>query len=278
LAVGLLVAPAVLLVGGGLLIPAANLLLKSFLVPGALYGQVTHHLTFANYAAALSNPVYRSVALKSFGFGALAAFSCLVLGYPVAYFINFRLRRGQNLALFLVVVSLFSSYLVRLYAWYTILGEHGVVNDGLIRLGVIHQPLLFLLFSPWAVWIAFVNIFLPYTILILTSSLRSVRSDILETAQVLGAGPIRTFRRVVLPLTIAGAVGAFAYTFILTSGDYITPALLGGTSGIFIGNIISDQFGVLGNQPLGAAMSFVMLAVFVIVYVGLSRLERLKRF
>ena len=276
-AVALLVGPAVVLVSGALLIPTINLLVQSFLVPSG-YGQVSYHFTIANYTSALTDPTYLKLALYSFGLGALAAIACLVLGYPVAYFISFRLTRGRNIALFLVVVSLFTSYLVRLYAWYTILGEHGVINDALIRLGVISTPLMFLLFSRWAVLTAFVNIFLPYTILMLTSSMQNIRKDLLENARDLGASPLRTFSRIVLPLSMTGAIGALVYTFILTSGDYITPALLGGTQSTAIATVVSDQFLALGNRPEGAAISFMMLAVFFVVYLGLTRLERFKGF
>jgi spermidine/putrescine transport system permease protein len=271
----LLVGPALLVVGGALLVPAANLLVQSF-VESSGYGQVAYHFTFSNYTDALRDPTYRTIAWHSFGLGALAGLICVVAGYPVAYFITFRLRRGRNIALFLVVVSLFTSYLVRLYAWYTILGSQGIINTGLVRLGIIDHPLMFLIFSRTAVLIAFVNVFLPYSILMLTASMQNIRADLLENARDLGAGPLRTFSRVVLPLSMAGAVAAFAYTFILTSGDYITPSLLGGTSSTSLASIVSDQFLALGDRPSGAAISFVMLAVFLIVYLALSRLERFK--
>jgi len=277
IAVVLLVGPALLVVGGALLVPALNLLVQSFMESSG-YGQITYHFTFSNYTAALQDPVYRKVAWHSFGLGALAALICVAAGYPAAYFITFRLRRGRNLALFLVVVSLFTSYLVRLYAWYTILGGHGIVNTALIRLGVVSHPLLFLLFSRTAVLIAFVNVFLPYSVLMLTSSMQNIRPDVLENARDLGAGPLRTFSRIVLPLSMTGAIGAFAYTFILTSGDYITPSLLGGTSSTSLANIVSDEFVALGNRPAGAAISFVMLTVFFLVYLGLTRLDRFKGF
>jgi spermidine/putrescine transport system permease protein len=271
-----LVAPALLVVCGALLVPALNLILQSFLESSG-YGGVVYHFTFSNYLDALRDPTYRTVAWHSFGLGALAALICVVAGYPAAYFITFRLHpRWRNLALFLVVVSLFTSYLVRLYAWYTILGGNGIVNTALVHLGVVDHPLLFLLFSRWAVLIAFVNVFLPFSVLMLTSAMQNIRPELLENARDLGASPLRTFSRVVLPLTMTGAVGAFAYTFILTSGDYITPSLLGGTSSTSLANIVSDEFVALGNRPGGAAISCVMLLVFFTVYLVLSRLERWK--
>jgi spermidine/putrescine transport system permease protein len=277
IAVVLLVGPALLLIGGALLIPTINLLVQSFIVSLG-YGQVSYHFTLENYTSALSDPTYQKVAISSFGLGAASAITCLALGYPVAYFISFRLRRGRNLALFLVVVSLFSSYLVRLYAWYTILGQRGVINSALTSLHLVNEPLTFLLFSRLAVLTAFVNIFLPYTILMLTSAMQNIPKDLLENARDLGASPLRTFSRIVVPLSMTGAIGALIYTFILTSGDYITPALLGGTQNTALANIVSDQFLALGNRPGGAAISFVMLAVFLVVYLALTRLERFKGF
>jgi spermidine/putrescine transport system permease protein len=271
-----LLAPALLVIGGALLVPAANLIVQSF-VESTGYGGVRYHFTFSNYLDAIRDPTYRTVAWHSFGLGALAALICVVAGYPAAYFITFRLHpRWRNLALFLVVVSLFTSYLVRLYAWYTILGGNGIVNTALIHLGIVNHPLLFLLFSRWAVLIAFVNVFLPYSVLMLTSAMQNIRPELLENARDLGASPVRSFSRVVLPLTMTGAVGAFTYTFILTSGDYITPSLLGGTSSTSLANIVSDEFVALGDRPGGAAISCVMLLVFFTVYLALSRLERWK--
>jgi spermidine/putrescine transport system permease protein len=273
-----LVAPALLVICGALLVPALNLILQSFLESSG-YGGVVYHFTFSNYLDAVRDPTYRTVAWHSFGLGALAALICVVAGYPAAYFITFRLHpRWRNLALFLVVISLFTSYLVRLYAWYTILGGNGIVNTALVHLGVVDHSLLFLLFSRWAVLIAFVNVFLPFSVLMLTSAMQNIRPELLENARDLGASPLRTFSRVVLPLTMTGAVGAFAYTFILTSGDYITPSLLGGTSSTSLANIVSDEFVALGNRPAGAAISCVMLLVFFTVYLVLSRLERWKGF
>lgn len=276
--IALLVGPAALVIAGALLLPALNLLVQSFLGSSG-YGQITYHFTFSNYVQAVSNPDYQTIAWHSFLLGALAAVICIAAAYPVAYFITFRLRKGRNLALLLVVASLFTSYLVRVYAWYTILGEHGVINDALQRLGITRHALMFLLFNRAAVLIAFVNVFLPFCILILASSMQNIQADLIDNARDLGASPARAFWRVILPLSVRGAVGAFTYVFILTSGDYITPALLGGTNGsTSLANIVSAEFVTLGNRPAGAAISFVMLVVFGIVYIALSRIERLKGF
>ena len=276
LTIFLLLAPAVAIVGGALIVPALNLLVQSF-VRSLGYGQLSYHFTLSNYTSALTDPLYRTLALRSFGLGAVSAVCCLLLAYPVSFYVSFRLKRGRNLALYLVVLSLFSSYLVRLYAWYTVLGTDGMINGVLKSLGIIHEPLSFLLFNRFAVLIAFVNIFLPFSILMITSAMQNIPREVLDSAHDLGAGPVRTFTRVVLPLTMTGLIGAFAYTFILTSGDYITPALLGGaTASTALANTVTNEFLSQGNPPAGAAISFVMLAVFFIVYALLGQLERFK--
>jgi spermidine/putrescine transport system permease protein len=271
----LLASPALLVIGAALLIPILLLLMQSFIVSLG-YGQLQYTFTFSNYTAALSDPVYRTIAVRTFAMAGTTASVCMLLGYPTAFFITFRLERAKNLALFLVVISLFTSYLVRLYAWYTILGKNGVINTTLKAVGLISSPISFLLFSKWSALIAFVNVFLPFTILILTSSMQSIPGDLLENSRDLGASAMQSFTKVVLPLTTPGLVAAFAYTFVLTSGDYITPALLGGKQGTTLATIVSDQFVAAGNQPGGAAISFLMVVVFALVYIAVSQTQRFK--
>ena len=271
----LLTSPALLVLGLALLIPILLLLVQSFVVSLG-YGQLQYSFTLSNYAEALKDPVNRSIAIRTFSIAAVTASACIILGYPASFFITFRLRRAKNLALFLVVVSLFTSYLVRLYAWYTVLGRDGLINTALKTLHLIDRPISFLLFSKWAVLIAFVNVFLPFTILILASSMQSIPSDLLENSRDLGASAVQSFTKVVLPLTTPGLVAAFAYTFVLTSGDYITPALLGGKQSTTLASIVRDQFVTFGNQPGGAALSFLMVLVFAAVYVAISQTRRYK--
>ena len=271
----LLASPALLVLGLALLIPILLLLVQSFVVSLG-YGQLQYSFTLSNYAEALKDPVNRSIAIRTFSIAAVTASVCIILGYPASFFITFRLRRAKNLALFLVVVSLFTSYLVRLYAWYTVLGRDGLINTALKTLHLIDRPISFLLFSKWAVLIAFVNVFLPFTILILASSMQSIPADLLENSRDLGASAVQSFTKVVLPLTTPGLVAAFAYTFVLTSGDYITPALLGGKQSTTLASIVRDQFVTFGNQPGGAALSFLMVLVFAAVYVAISQTRRYK--
>jgi spermidine/putrescine transport system permease protein len=270
-----LAAPGLIVLGLALAVPILYLLYQSFIVSLG-YGQLQASFTLSNYTDALTDPVNRSIAIRTFSVAAVTATTCILFGYPASFFITFRLRRARNLALFLVVVSLFTSYLVRLYAWYTVLGKDGLINTALETLHLIDGPISFLLFSKWAVLIAFVNVFLPFTILILASSMQSIPNELLENSRDLGASAMQGFTKVVLPLTTPGLVAAFAYTFVLTSGDYITPALLGGKQSTTLASIVRDQFVTFGNQPGGAAISFLMVLVFAVVYIAISQTRRYK--
>jgi len=159
-------------------------------------------------------------------------------------------------------------------------GSTGLLNRGLARVGLTHQPLDFLLYSRIAVTAALVHIFLPYVVLVLYAGFGPVGVDLLESAQDLGAGAVNRWRRVVLPLVAAPAASAFLFVFILSAADYVTPQFLGGTDGIMLGVQIQAAFIATGDWPLGAATSFLMLAAFLACYglvaLGL-RLLRLNR-
>jgi spermidine/putrescine transport system permease protein len=186
------------------------------------------------------------------------------------------MRRGQNTILLLIMITLFAGYIVKIYAWTTILGTYGVINTGLQSIGLISQPLNVLLFSKIAVLIVVTYLSIPVSTLILVGSMQNVDRGLIENARDLGAGGVRAVTSVLVPLCATGIVGSLAYGFVVISGDYITPQLVGGTTGQMIGVPISDQFLNIGDQPLGSALSFLMLAVFVIVYLVLTRLERFK--
>jgi spermidine/putrescine transport system permease protein len=207
---------------GWLLSPSLAFLVFFFILPTAV---------FFGYSFLVSR-YYRVQSLsKSLMIGLTAAVATTLLSYPFAYFLTFRMRRGKNLVLFLVVISLLGSYLVRVYAWRTILGKEGVINSFLLAIGLIHEPLLFLLFSRLAVILTLVQVFLPFVILPIMSSLQTISKDLIEAARDLGCSPLQAFLRVTLPLSITGVLSGFGYTFILSSADYITPQLVGGTSG-----------------------------------------------
>lgn len=197
--------------------------------------------------------------------GFFTAVFSVILSFPVAYYLVYKTR--SNLIMYLVLLSWFSSYLVRVYAWRTILGTNGVINSFLMGSGIISEPLEVILFSPFATVLTLIHIMLPFSLLILVSSLRDVKQDYLDAARDLGATKLGVLIKVILPMAYKGVVGSFMFTFILAAGDYITPQLLGGRDGVTSGLLIANQFRSAGNWPLGSAMAFTLLATFIGVYI-----------
>jgi len=179
--------------------------------------------------------------------------------------------------LFLITATLFASYLVRIFAWQSILGGNGLLNSGLRRLGIIDEPLGFLLYNRFAVTVALVHIFLPYVVLVLYAGFRPVSPALIEAAQDLGANAFTRWRRVILPLVAAPAATAFLLVFVLSAADYVTPQFVGGTDGALLGVRIQAALTGVGNWPLGAALSFLMLGAFLLCYLLVALALRLMR-
>src|SRR6185295_7422314 len=150
---------------------------------------------------------------------------------------------------------------LRVFAWKIILGYNGVINSGLMSLGFIHQPLEFLLYNPTAVVVTLAHAWAPFAILPIYVSLEKIDRALLEAAADLGDGPLRRFWRITLPLSLPGVIAASVLIFVPTTGDYVTPSLVGGTDGVMIANLIQVQFGRVGNWPLGAALAIATMAV-----------------
>ena len=205
---------------GFLLFPSLTALIVFFIFPTLVflvysflysrYYRVEWIFTLENYLRAFSTPVYWEAMLNSLFIGLLAACITTLVSYPFAYFLTFRITRGRNLVLFLVVISLLGSYLVRVYAWKTILGREGVINSFLVMAGLIKEPLLFLLFSRFAVVLTLVHVFLPFALLPVLSSLQNIPSELIEAARDLGCSSLQAFFRVTLPLSITGVISGFA--------------------------------------------------------------------
>lgn len=269
-------------------LPAVVWMVVFFVVPlgvFAVYSVMTNALydvklpfTLGAYRSALTSSLNRVLAWNSITVGVATAVSTLVVGLPVAYWLRFVAGRSRIAVLFLITSSMFASYLVRIYAWRTILGSRGVVNSGLQRVGIIDEPLGFLLYSRFAVTLALVHIFLPYVVLVLYAAMAPLGRGLLEAGQDLGAGSTLLWRRVILPIMAAPAFSAFVFVFILASADYVTPQFLGGTSGVTLGVQIQSNFITVGNWPIAAATSILMLLSFLLLYVvgaGLLRWRRL---
>jgi len=218
--------------------------------------------------------VFSIILWRSLGLAALTTVICLLVGYPLAFFISTRRRRAvQQLALFLVILPFWTNFLIRTYAWRILLGEEGVLNGLLLGLGLVTEP-LGLLNTQFAVLLGLVYGFLPFMVLPIFASVERFNFRYVDAAQDLGANDLQTFRRVLLPLTMPGVLAGCALVFIPSVGAFVTPDLLGGTRGLMIGNLINNQFGGSGNMPLGSALSIVMMAVVMLsllVYVFANR-------
>jgi spermidine/putrescine transport system permease protein len=184
----------------------------------------------------------------------------VALAYPMAYFIAFRVTRGKFVWLLLLNIPFWTSYLLRVFAWKVILGFNGVINSGLMSLGLISRPLEFLLYNPTAVVVTLAHAYAAFAILPIYVSLEKIDRSLLEAAADLGDGPVRRFFRITLPLSLPGILGAAVLIFVPTTGDYVTPSLVGGSDGVMIANIVQVQFGRVNNWPLGAALAVASMA------------------
>ena len=235
---------------------------------------IVHSWNFDNYRQLVTIPVYWQTLLRSMWIAARVTVFSLLLGYPLAYFLSFYAGIRKDLYYQLVIIPLWVSYLVRAYAWKTILGSDGVLNTLLQYAHLTQHPLDFLLYSPFAVVLTLTHIYTPFMFLPVYASLEHIPRNLVEASHDLGASPFQTFWRVVLPLSIPGVLAGATFSFVLSLGDFLAPLLLGGPSGIMISNIVVSLFGAAYNWPLGAAISLCML----ILVVGLLRIsERLEK-
>ena len=208
-----------------------------------------------NYIEAWTEPMYRDLMFRSLGISASVTFATVLLAYPMAYFISFHGGNRKALWLFLVTIPFWTSYLLRVFLWKVILGYNGVLNSLLDWLGLIEEPLTFILYNANAVVITLTHAWAPFAILPIYVALEKIDRSYLEAATDLGDGPLKRFFRITLPLSMTGVVGAALIIFIPTIGDYVTPKLVGGKDGLMIANMIQVQFMKANNAPLGASLA-----------------------
>jgi spermidine/putrescine transport system permease protein len=223
--------------------------------------------TLANYGKALVQ--HWRVLAFTLQLAFVTAVLTTVLGFVFAYIARFKAGRWGTFLLLSAVITLFGGYLMKIYAWKTILGTEGVINTALLSLGLIDEPLTFLFYNPGAIVATLVHFLLPLAVLPIYSSLRGIPDDEVEVARDLGAGGWRVVADIVVPQCHTGLIAAFALCFLVAVGDYVTPALVGGTVSM-VGSVIQDLFGRALQPPLGAATSFVMLgsSFLIVVAVG----------
>jgi spermidine/putrescine transport system permease protein len=259
----LFLAPAMAVVGGVLLAPLTLLLIISFWTVRSF--RLQPDFSLEAWTRFIVN--YGGLTLYTLAIGLLTALICLVLGIGFAYGVRFRAGRYADVLVLATLLTLFGGYLVKIYAWKSILGADGIINQGLMRLGLIGAPLPWLLYNRGAVVVTLVHFLLPFAILPLYAALRNVSTASIEAARDLGATAAQTFWRVVLPQCRAGIISAFTFIFLLAAGDYVTPLFLGGSAGSMLGQFIALEFSTRFNWPAGAAMSFGLLGASAVVLV-----------
>jgi len=264
--------PPILWVSLFLLLPYLMMFLHSFWA--VREGVIVYRWNFDNYATLFKNPLYLQVLFRTARIAASVTLLSVLLGYPVAYFLFFHAGRRKEILYQLVIVPLWVSYLVRGYAWKTILGSDGVLNGFLQYLHITHGPVSAILYSPFAVVLMLTHIYTPFVFLPIYASLEHIPRPLVEASQDLGASPRKTFLRVILPLSLPGLLAGATFAFVLSLGDFLAPLLVGGPSGTMIANLVQSLFGAAYDWPLGAAISVFILVITVALLAVTQRVEK----
>jgi spermidine/putrescine transport system permease protein len=265
--------PPLLWVAVFLLVPYALLFFYSFWTVSPAQ-TIVHSWTLDNYRELFRVNVYLQTLFRSMWIASRVMIFSLLLGYPLAYYLSFHAGKRKDLLYQLVIIPLWVSYLVRAYAWKTILGSDGVLNTLLQYVHLTKHPLEFLLYSPFAVVLTLTHIYTPFAFLPIYASLEHIPRNLVEASHDLGGSPLQTFWRVIFPLSIPGVLAGATFAFVLSLGDFLAPLLLGGPSGIMISNIVVSLFGAAYNWPLGAAISFCMLVLVLALLFVSENLEK----
>ena len=245
---------------------------------GVLSGQ--SGFTFSNFTDAISDPLYREVAWTTVQIATIAMLVQLAIAIPIAYVLAFKAGKWElPLLLFLVLADELNP-MVRIYAWRMLLGREGLINSFLIDIGLIDQPIDALLFSKFAVIVVLSTSYLTYTVIPIYAAMKAIDKNMFEAARDLGAGWWTTFRRVLLPLIAPGIFVALLLVYIPLFTDFASPALVGGTEGYMLGNVVNDLVLETGDLNGGAAMSMLMLlaaAIFAVIAYRLAKIKQLEQ-
>jgi ABC-type spermidine/putrescine transport system permease subunit I len=237
---------------------------------------VSLQLTPDNYLFFLENPVYLKVLGKSILMALATTALCIVLSFPFAFFLAKLPRTVQRIMLVLVILPFWTSYLLRVYAWMAVLGERGLINRGLLGLGIVDSPLRFLLYNDYSVILVAVYLYIPYSALALYTNIERLDGSLVNAAMDLGARPWQVFLHVLLPLTLPGIFASFIFVFIPMLGEYVTPTIIGGARGLMIVNVIVSQIQAL-RFGIGSAMVFILVGLILSLVVVLRKAARLEK-
>ena len=245
-----------------LVVPCLLVLVYSFVERGP-YGGIDWTFTWDNYARAF-DPLYLGILLKSAKIAGLATLFAVLIGYPAAYAIARAPRHRQAVYLFLVMLPFWSNYLIRTYAWIVLLNREGLFNKLLVLLGYSRDPIS-LLYTESSVVLGLVYNYIPFVILAIYASLSRINGELWEASRDLGASGWMTFRRIILPLSVPGIAAGSVFVFVLSIGNFITADLLGGKQVQMVGNLIYAQFLTARDWPFGSALSFILIAIMLLL-------------
>jgi spermidine/putrescine transport system permease protein len=252
-------APLVMLMLVFAVVPLLGMLAITFFKSG-IFG-LEPHLTLANYVKFTDESTYVLVLMKSMRIAFIVTAATILISYPVAFWLAKVVARHKLLFLIILFAPYWVNYVIRSYAWLPLLGNSGIINSFLLGTGIIDQPLSWMLYNEFSVVLVLIYVFLPFGIVPLYLSIDRISNDLLAASADLDATPMMTFVHVVLPLSMPGLAGSFLTVFVLTIGAYVTPKLVGGTTGIMFGNLIADQFGITYNWTWGATLAVILACV-----------------
>lgn len=264
----LLAAPGVAWLVTFMVVPCLLVLSYAFFMRG-VWGGIDYTFTLENFAR-VADPLYAKIFLNSARIALTTTLIAILIAYPAAYAISRAPRMRQPILLFFAVLPFWSNYLIRTYAWIVLLNREGLINNLLRAMGYTGEPLS-LLYTEAAVIIGLVYNYLPFVILAIYSTLSRLNPELMEASRDLGAGPARTFWRVTLPLTMPGVAAGGVFVFVLSIGNFVTPALLGGGRFQMVGNLVYDQFLTANDWPFGAALGMALIATMIVLLFAQAR-------
>ena len=253
-----------------------NIFLLSYSLWENELGTIVHNWNLENFNQLFSSEVFTTLLKRTLLIALVSTTMATLVAYPLAYVIVTRFGRYKILAALLIIIPLWVSYLMRVFAWKIILGEEGVLNGLMRTLGLTDQPSTAFLYSTSTVIVTLTYVAIPYVFLSVYAALDRIPPHYFEASSDCGASGWRTFRHVIWPLTRPGVAVGFAIGFVLTFGDYVTPAMVGGLNGTMLGSIVLQEFGTANNWPLGAAIGVTIVAAGLLVLALVSLFTRLE--
>ena len=255
-----------------ILIPLLSFLSYSFFTVDNV--EIIHEFSLYNFKEFLMGEIYIPTFFRTLLLALTVMIACMITGYPIAYFLAMYAHRSKYFILLILIIPLFMSYIIKIYMMRSILGYSGLINKLLMMFGIISEPSEFFLYNQNAVIITLIIILLPLIIIPTFTSLEKIPRNIIEATYDIGCKPFQSFRYVIFPISLPGLIVGAVFVFILALGDFVTPQLVGGTSGFTYGKIIYSNFGMAFNWPFGTALASVLLIVSVLIILLTNYLTR----